>query len=316
MCENARRSVRTGADAVASGIRGDEGQILVDGVEKIYGRGDDAVRALAPISFQVEPGEFVSILGPSGCGKTTILKIIGDIVPPSAGRVTVDGRPAAHLRRQRQFGYVFQTPVLLPWRSVRENVHLPFEMSGRRQSSAARRDINRRIDDMLSTVGLHGFEGRLPRELSGGMQSRVSLARAFVMDATVLLMDEPFSALDELTRTEMAAELIRLWERLRTTVIFITHHIEEAVLLSNRVVVMSERPGTIRRVIDIDLPRPRTLETRRLPEFRDVVEDLVADFHAQRLEHPETAVADTANPPPPPERVTDARSEGSNVSSR
>lgn len=263
-------------------LHDDQGRILVEDVEKTYGRGEDAVRALAPVSFQVDPGEFVSILGPSGCGKTTILKIIGDIVPPSAGRVTVDGKPAADLRRRRRFGYVFQTPVLLPWRSVRDNVRLPFEMSGRLRSAASRQDITRRIDAMLAAVGLDGFEDRLPRELSGGMQSRVSLARAFVMDAAVLLMDEPFSALDELTRTEMAAELLRLWQRLRTTVIFITHHIEEAVLLSNRILVMSERPGRIRRVIDVDLPRPRTLETRRLPQFRDLVEDLVADFHAQR----------------------------------
>jgi NitT/TauT family transport system ATP-binding protein len=260
---------------------GDQGRIHVEGVEKTYGRGDDAVRALAPISFQVDPGEFVSILGPSGCGKTTLLKLIGDIVPASQGRVTVDGKPSAHLRRRRRIGYVFQAPVLLPWRSVRENVHLPFEMSGRGRS-ASRHEIDSRIDEMLGAVGLAGFEERLPRELSGGMQSRVSLARAFVMDAAVLLMDEPFSALDELTRTEMAAELLRMWERLRTTVLFVTHHIEEAVLLSNRILVMSERPGEIRRVIEVDLPRPRTLETRRLPEFRDLVEDLVADFHAQR----------------------------------
>jgi NitT/TauT family transport system ATP-binding protein len=260
-----------------------QGRIAVDSVEKTYGKGDEAVRALAPISFTVDSGEFVSILGPSGCGKTTLLKIVGDIVPPSAGVVTIDDRPAAELRRRRRIGYVFQTPVLLPWRSVRDNVHLPFEMSRRVDSGSGKAEVARNIDEMLSTVGLGGFEDRLPRELSGGMQARVSLARAFVVDASVLLMDEPFSALDELTRTEMAAELLRLWERLRTSVVFVTHHIEEAVLLSNRILVMSERPGEIRRTIEVTLPRPRTLETRKNPKFRDLVEDLVSDFHAQGL---------------------------------
>lgn len=258
-----------------------KGHIRVDEVEKTYGRGAKAVHAMASTSFDVQPGEFVSLLGPSGCGKTTLLKIIGDIVDPTGGRVMIDGRPAAELRQQRHIGYVFQSPVLLPWRSVEDNVRLPFEMGGRFRGSG-RQDIDRRVGDVLETVGLAGFEKRLPRELSGGMQARVSLARAFVMDADVLLMDEPFSALDELTRTEMGAELLRIWERLRTTVVFVTHHIEEAILLSNRIMVMSERPGSIRRVIDVDLPRPRTLETRRLPAFRDLAEDLVADFHAQR----------------------------------
>jgi NitT/TauT family transport system ATP-binding protein len=251
-------------------------------VSKTYGDGPDAVRALEPLSLSVPPNDFVSVIGPSGCGKTTLLKILGDIIKPTTGTVTIAGERAERMRPARRIGYVFQTPVLLPWRTVHENVFLPAEIAGakRRRSGRAQRltEVRGRIDATLDTFGLGEFADRLPSELSGGMQSRVSLARALVAEPAVLLMDEPFAALDELTRSEMALYLLDVWQRVRTTVVFVTHHIEEAVLLSNRVCVMSRRPARIERMVDVHLPRPRSLETRRLPEFRELVEDLMETF--------------------------------------
>jgi NitT/TauT family transport system ATP-binding protein len=260
-----------------------QGAITVENVSKTYDSGKGAVRALAETSVAVDAGSFVSVVGPSGGGKTTLLKIIGDIITATSGHVTIDGIPAGALRRRREIGYVFQTPVLLPWRTVEDNVTLPFDLGrgrlhagrGRRQKAEAKKLAR----DALDMVGLTDFADRLPAELSGGMQARVSLARALVYSPKVLLMDEPFAALDELTRTEMASHLLRVWETLHTTVLFVTHHIEEAVLLSNRVIVMSDRPGRVRRQVQVDLPRPRSLASRRLPRFREIVEDLVEDFH-------------------------------------
>jgi NitT/TauT family transport system ATP-binding protein len=257
-----------------------EGAIAVRGVTKIYGSGSRAIRALPETSFRVDASDFVSVLGPSGCGKTTLLKVIGDIIEPSTGQVLIDGQPSSQMRCQQRIGYVFQSPLLLPWRIVRRNVSLPFEVAGEcGRLNRIPKDVAARVDSVLDTVGLSAFSDRLPHELSGGMQSRVSLARALVTEPSVLLMDEPFAALDELTRTAMALHLLDVWERVRTTVVFITHHIEEAVLLSNRILVMSERPGRICRDISIDLPRPRSLETRREPAFRATVEDLLEYLH-------------------------------------
>lgn len=257
-----------------------KGALSVNAVTKAYGRGQRKVEALAETSLEIDPGDFVSIVGPSGCGKTTLLKILGDVIPPSEGSILIDGRPAQIARKYRQIGVVFQSPVLLPWRTVRENVILPFQIarSGGRLHKVPK-DLRAKVDRVLETVGLTEFADRFPTELSGGMQSRAALARSLVYEPALLLMDEPFAALDELTRTEMALHLLEVWERFRTTVVFITHHIEEAVLLSNRVLVMSHRPGEIRRDIAIDLPRPRSLDTRKLPFFRETVEDLVLDFH-------------------------------------
>lgn len=254
------------------------GAIEVTNVSKVYGTGGRAVNALRKTSLSVSPNDFVSLVGPSGCGKTTLLKLIGDIINPTTGTVAVDGAAANDVRRAGHFGYVFQTPVLLPWRTVERNVQLPFEVGGR--SGISGTEVAARIDSVLEIVGLADYADRRPAELSGGMQARVSLARALVLEPSVLLMDEPFAALDELTRTNMAFHLLRVWERVRTTVVFITHHIEEAVLLSNRVLVMSQRPGGIEREVSVDLPRPRTLETRRHPRFRELVEELVAEFYA------------------------------------
>jgi NitT/TauT family transport system ATP-binding protein len=259
-----------------------EGTLTLRNVSKTYGRGDRAVHALDSTTIDIDSGDFVSILGPSGCGKTTLLKVIGDIIGASTGDVLIDGRPASSMRRARRIGYAFQSPVLLPWRDVRANVALPFEIAAHRHFRRIPTDVRDRIDQVLETVGLRPFADRLPRELSGGMQSRVALARALVHEPSVLLMDEPFAALDELTRTEMALHLLDVWQRVQTTVVFVTHHIHEAVLLSNRILVMSDRPGSVRRDIRVDLPRPRSVATTRLQGFRDVAEDLVADFHSRK----------------------------------
>jgi NitT/TauT family transport system ATP-binding protein len=251
------------------------GSIEVRGTSKVYGDGE--IRALDPVDLSLDAGGFTAIVGPSGCGKTTLLKIIGDILEASGGDVLIDGEPAAACRRERRIGYVFQTPVLLPWRSVRENILLPYEVGhrGRRM----RGSVGTRLDEVLDVVGLTEFADKLPAQLSGGMQARVALARALIYEPSVLLMDEPFAALDELTRSKMALHLLDVWQRLGTSVVFVTHHIEEAVLLADRVLVMSPRPGRIRRDIRVDLPRPRSLETRRHPLFRSLTDDLVADFH-------------------------------------
>jgi NitT/TauT family transport system ATP-binding protein len=259
---------------------GGGGRIVASDVTMTYGEGARAVEALKPVSLETVPNDFVSIVGPSGCGKTTFLKILGDIVTPTGGEITIHGESPRTMRRARRIGYVFQTPVLLPWLSVYDNVMLPFKVAGEkdRKGDAEEARIHQRIVETLDIFGLGEFQDRLPRQLSGGMQSRVSLARALVRDPDVLLMDEPFAALDELTRAEMSLYLLGVWERVRTTVVFVTHHIEEAVLLSNRVCVMCPRPGRFERVVDVDLPRPRSAETRKLPEFHAIVDDLMTSF--------------------------------------
>jgi NitT/TauT family transport system ATP-binding protein len=256
------------------------GTIVARDVTKTYGEGDKAVEALRPVSLETAPNDFVSIVGPSGCGKTTFLKILGDIVSASGGQITIHDESTRAMRRARRIGYVFQTPVLLPWLSVYDNVMLPFRVAGEKDAKGDKgsAEIHERIVETLDIFGLDDFQDRLPAQLSGGMQSRVSLARALVRDPDVLLMDEPFAALDELTRAEMSLYLLGIWERVRTTVVFVTHHIEEAVLLSNRVAVMSPRPGQFERIVDVNLPRPRGAETRKLPEFHAIVDDLMTSF--------------------------------------
>jgi NitT/TauT family transport system ATP-binding protein len=222
--------------------------------------------ALLDIDLDIAPGEFVSLIGPSGCGKSTLLRIIGDLVPPSSGTVVVNGKSAHRARLDHDYGIVFQDAVLYDWRTVARNVSLPLEMLG---WSRARRKA--RVDEMLELVELRGFESNRPWQLSGGMQQRVSIARALSFDPALLLMDEPFGALDEMTRERLNLELLRIWEAAGSTVVFVTHSIPEAVFLSTRVVVMSPRPGRIAEIVSVDLPQPRTFATREDPRFFELV---------------------------------------------
>jgi NitT/TauT family transport system ATP-binding protein len=243
--------------------------IVVDlkGVSKVFGSGrDTGVQALSDIDLSIRRGEFVSLIGPSGCGKSTLLRIIGDLTSPTSGSVTVNGKPAPKARLDRDYGMVFQAPVLFDWRTVQRNVELPLEITGR---PAAEREAKAR--EMLALVELSEFAGRQPWQLSGGMQQRVAIARALALDPAILLMDEPFGALDEMTRERMNLELLRIWERTGTSVVFVTHSIPEAVFLSTRVVVMSARPGRISNIVEIDLPRQRTVETRELERYFELV---------------------------------------------
>jgi NitT/TauT family transport system ATP-binding protein len=231
------------------------------------------VEALRGVGFSVAEGEFASILGPSGCGKSTLLKIVADLLPPTGGRVEVFGRAPHEARQQRAFGFVFQTPVLFPWRTALENAAILLEVGGMPRAerlAAARRH--------LELVGLSGFEAYHPGELSGGMQQRVSIARALSLDPKILLMDEPFGALDAITRDRMAFELLRIWERTRKTVLFVTHSIAEAVLLSDVVITFTVRPGRVKAIHRIALPRPRTQETRLSPAFVEYTRVLLREL--------------------------------------
>lgn len=218
--------------------------------------------ALKDATLAIQPGEFVSLIGPSGCGKTTLLRLMADLGTPTSGELRIGGKTPAQARLAREYGYVFQAPALMEWRTVLQNVMLPLDVMNRPKATR-----ETRAREMLDLVGLTGFEGRYPHQLSGGMQQRVSIARALAFDPTLLLMDEPFGALDEITREKLNGELLRLWQETRKTVVFVTHGITEAVFLSTRVVVMTARPGKIEGVVDIDLPYPRTQETRESPRF-------------------------------------------------
>ena len=242
------------------------GFIDLDGVGMVYEAASGPVRALQEISFAVDRGEFVALVGPSGCGKSTLLRLVAGLRLATTGRVSVGGRPVT--RPLPEVGMVFQAPVLLRWRTILDNVLLPAELSGRNRS-----EYRDRAEELLRLVGLEDFAGKLPRELSGGMQQRASLCRALLLDPPLLLMDEPFGALDAMTRDEMNVELLRVWgeaggrERTRKTVLFVTHSISEAIFLADRVVVMTARPGRVARIFTLTLPRPRTVETRGAAEF-------------------------------------------------
>jgi NitT/TauT family transport system ATP-binding protein len=225
--------------------------IEIAGVSRTFKSRTGPVEALRGINLDVHEKEFVAIIGRSGCGKSTLLRLVAGLIPATAGRVLVGGEQVT--RPRRDIAMMFQRPALLPWRSVLDNVMLPVEIFGwKRQTHQAR------ARELLEIVGLTGFEKQLPHELSGGMQQRVSLCRALIQQPRVLLMDEPFSALDALTREELAVELQRIHIQLGTTMLFVTHSIQEAVLLADRVVVLSSRPGQIRRVVEVDIPRPRS----------------------------------------------------------
>ncbi|HEX9044115.1 MAG TPA: ABC transporter ATP-binding protein [Candidatus Limnocylindrales bacterium] len=240
--------------------------VEIAGATKVFGTGPTAVTALESIDLAIRAGEFVSLIGPSGCGKSTLLRLIGDLTPATAGSVRVNGKPADEARRGREYGIVFQAPVLFEWRTVDRNVELPLEISGHPRAERRARAL-----EMLNLVELGDFARAYPWQLSGGMQQRVAIARALATDPELLLMDEPFGALDEMTRERMNNEVMAIWRRTKTTVVFVTHSIPEAVFLSTRVVVMSARPGRITKVIDVDLPQPRTFETREHPRYFDLV---------------------------------------------
>jgi NitT/TauT family transport system ATP-binding protein len=236
--------------------------ICCEGVSVEYLTSAQALMALSDVTLAIEPGEFVSVIGPSGCGKSTFLRIIAGLLQPTSGRVTVQGQPPAVAQRAAAFGLVFQDPVLLPWRSVQQNVELLGEVVG-----LARAERASRARQLIELVGLSGYEKLRPAELSGGMRQRVAIARALALNPPILLMDEPFAALDEFQRETLNIELLRIWTENKGLVVFITHNIEEAIFLSDRVVVFSPRPGRIVRVVEIDLPRPRDLHVRSAPEF-------------------------------------------------
>ena len=258
--------------------------VSLRGVSKAFAKG--GVTALEGIDLEVERGDFVSLIGPSGCGKSTLLRVIGDIVAPSTGDVAVNGKHARRARLDRDYGIVFQAPVLYDWRTVAKNIALPLEMLG--WDRAKRRA---RVEDMIELVELSGFEGHYPWQLSGGMQQRVSIARALSFSPALLLMDEPFGALDEMTRERLNMELLRIWTETSSTVIFVTHSISEAVFLSTRVAVMSARPGRIAAVVPIDLPQPRTFATREAPRFFELVTQVRELLHATGADEVEEPLA-------------------------
>jgi len=225
-----------------------------------YGRGESGVLALSDISFSVGDGEFIAVVGPSGCGKSTLLKILAGLLPQTAGEANLKGSPIEGPRRD--IGVVFQSPVLFPWRTVLGNTMLPADVQ-----RLDKEEMRKRALELIKLVGLSGFEGRYPRELSGGMQQRVGIVRALIHDPTILLMDEPFGALDAMTRESMNVELQRIWMERRKTVLFITHSTAEAVYLADRVIVMTPRPGKIGDEFEVDLPRPRELDVMNTEAF-------------------------------------------------
>jgi NitT/TauT family transport system ATP-binding protein len=251
--------------------------VRVESVTKTFPQGN--VTALQDIDLELAPREFVSLIGPSGCGKSTLLRVIGDLIEPTHGSVTINGKKARQARNDGDYGIVFQDSVLFDWRTVAKNIALPLEMLG-----WERQRRRQRVAEMLDLVELTGFGEHHPWQLSGGMQQRVAIARALAFEPALLLMDEPFGALDEMTRERLNLELLAVWEKTGSTVAFVTHSISEAVFLSGRVVVMSPRPGRIAGAVDVDLPYPRTVETREAPRFFELVTQ-VRELLRQRGEH-------------------------------
>jgi len=244
------------------------------GVGKVFGSGEHAVTALDGIDLTIAAGEFVSLIGPSGCGKSTLLRIVGDLIDPTAGTIRVNGKDARQARLDREYGMVFQAPVLMDWRTIARNIELPLEIM-----AFPRAERERRSAALLQLVELEGFGTKHPWQLSGGMQQRVAIARALAFDPKLLLMDEPFGALDEITRDRLNEQLQALWQRERRTVVFVTHSIAEAVYLSTRIVVMSPRPGRVVKVIRSSLPDVRALGLRDTPEFIAIAHEVREALH-------------------------------------
>jgi len=250
-------------------------EISAKNVNKIFNPGtDEEVIALKDINLTIQPGEFVSLIGPSGCGKSTLLRLIADLLQPTSGELIIKGKTPERARVEQDYGFVFQAATLYEWRTVSKNVELPLEIM--KYPTAIRKQ---RAQEMLELVELGGFGNHYPWQLSGGMQQRVSIARALSFEPSLLLMDEPFGALDEFTRERMNMELLSIWEKTGITVVFVTHSIPESVFLSSRVVVMSPRPGRITEIVDIDLPYPREFETRQTPQFYEKVAEVRQLLH-------------------------------------
>jgi NitT/TauT family transport system ATP-binding protein len=253
--------------------------IEINNVNKIFGdaKSGETV-ALENVSFNIADGEFVSLLGPSGCGKTTLLRIVADLLEPTSGSVSINGKSPREARLARQFGIVFQSPVLYDWRSVRKNICLPLELMKK-----SKKEQMERSDRMLELVGLEEYADHYPHQLSGGMQQRVGIARALAIQPQLLLMDEPFSALDEFTREKLNEDLLRIWQKTNKTVIFVTHNIPESVFLSDRVCVLSPHPGRLSAIVESGLPRPRKTDNRNMPEFNAAVTKIRQCFEGARL---------------------------------